>query len=234
MAMTDLKEHVELELAQRYATGALGDPEAAAFEEHLLTCQQCQDEVRLSVGIRRALRSSVVAAPRRRGGRVLAAAALAAAAAVLFVLPTFSNRELRSLGQVTTPPAYLDVGIRATPRSGDSLFTVAMSAYNAKRWNDATAGLRAALAAGVDTIPARFFLASASLMEGNPEEAASEYGLVIAAGRNAASYLDEARLFRARALLQLGRGRDALSELTSVQTSAAKSLADSVAKVIGR
>ena len=40
---------------ERYLTGKLPEPEAAAFESHYLTCLRCQEELRLAAAIREEL-----------------------------------------------------------------------------------------------------------------------------------------------------------------------------------
>jgi tetratricopeptide (TPR) repeat protein len=164
---------------------------------------------------------------------------LAAGFAAVALWPRGVDPNLAALGRVTDPPAYQGVSVRDARRLGDSLFANAMTAYVARRYDDAASGLRAALAAGVDTIPATFFMASAHLMGGHPREAAETYARLIAVGANASAYLPEAHYYRARALLQLGRGDDALKELSAVSRdsdrgAAAAALADSVTQVLRR
>jgi tetratricopeptide (TPR) repeat protein len=235
-----MTEHAELELAHRYAAGELDPSATAAFEEHLLVCERCQDEVRLSVGLRQVARETL-AVPSRRGRWFAAtAAALAAGIAAVILFPSRVDRNISALGSVTDPPAYVGVAVRAMPANGDSLFAEAMNAYVAKKYDVAASGLTAALAAGVDTIPAEFFRASAQLMSGRVREAADGYARVIDAGPRAAGYRDEARLYRARALLRLRRANEALTELVAIEGTnvaikrAAESLADSVSRVIKR
>jgi len=115
---------------------------------------------------------------------------------------------------------------------GDSLFALAMKAYDAHRYDAATTGLRTALAAGADSAPAEFFLGAALLMRDRHEAAAETFGRVIALGDT--PYLGEARLYRAKALLRRGGGAAALAELHAItpQSNAvgawARALADSV------
>jgi hypothetical protein len=237
--MTD--PHTELEVAQRYAAGLLDATDAATFEDHLLTCEQCQAEVRLTVGVRRLVRDTP-ATSRSRGTRwiVGAAALLAAGIAAVVILPSGVDRKLADLGRVTAPPVYLGMSVRSSPQRGDSLFAAAMTAYTDRRYDVAVSGLRAALAAGVDSIPTIFFMASAELMAGHPSDAAAAYARVVAAGPAASAYLPEAHLYRARALLRLGRGTEALSELAAVSrvdavnSARAAALADSVTQVMRR
>jgi tetratricopeptide (TPR) repeat protein len=237
--MTDL--HTELELAQPYAAGLLDPAATATFEEHLLLCEQCQTEVRLAVGLRQILRATPVSRPSRRTRWIVGASALLAAGLATFLLlPGGVNPKLAALGQVQEPPAYIGVSVRSLPQQGDSLFDAGMTAYVTRHYDAAVTGLRGALAAGVDTIPTNFFLASAELMAGRPSDAAADYGRVIAAGPAATAYLAEAHLYRARAFLQLGRATEALSELAAVErtdaliAARASALSDSLRTVMSR
>jgi hypothetical protein len=233
-------DHAELEVAQQYAAGKVDPAGAAAFEEHLLICEQCQTEVRLAVGLRRVIRAAPVR-PANRNRWVIGAGALLAAGIAAFITSTPRiDGAVAGLGRVADPPAYIGMNVRAAAEQSDSLFSAAMTAYVARRYRGAESGLRAALAAGVDSVPAEFFLASAQLMSGHAEAAASGYARVIAAGPAASAYLAEAHLYRARALLRRGRAAEALSELAAVSRSdtvnAAKAtaLADSVIRVLRR
>jgi tetratricopeptide (TPR) repeat protein len=233
--MTD--QHPQLEVAQQYAAGALDATASAAFEDHMIGCEICQAEVRLTVGVRRLARRAPASS--RNRWVVGATALLAAVIALFMIIPGNVDPRLVDLGRVTEPPAYVGMSVRSLPQHRDSLFASAMNAYVARRYDEAASGLRAALAAGVDTVPATFFMASSELMAGRPSEAAANFSRVIAAGELAAGYLPEAHLFRARALLQLGRGKEALSDLEAVSRddahgAAAAALAASVAQVIGR
>ena len=42
-------------VVERYVSGTLPEPEVAAFEEHMLLCERCQQAVHLAVGIRQTL-----------------------------------------------------------------------------------------------------------------------------------------------------------------------------------
>lgn len=234
------ESHAELEVAQRYAANQLTPQEAAAFEEHLLTCERCQSEALLSVALRRVARDTSATARRRMPWFATGAALLAAAVAAVLILPSGIERDLSDLGRLVNPPAYAGVSVRSSPARGDSLFASAMAAYNERRYDDAASGLRAALAAGTDSIPTMFFMASTDLMAGRPRGAAAAYGRVIAAGPAASPYLEEAHLYRAHALLQLGRATDAVADLEAVvrmdgpYRNAADALAARIAKVTRR
>ena len=247
-AMTEM--HAELETAQRYAAEQLSLAETRAFESHLLTCAQCQDEVRLGVGVREITRTQGRTANGghpaadtqrrtllRRAWGTGAGLLIAASVVGILLMSRGPDRELVALGRVSPPPEYRGSTVRALPRRGDSLFAAAMTAYGARDYVAAAVALRGAVAAGVDSVPATFWLASANLMSGDARAAEGGYARVIAAGRIASPYLAEAHLLRARALLQLGRGEDALAELALVEgerQGAAAALSDSVTRVLQR
>jgi tetratricopeptide (TPR) repeat protein len=226
----------ERALIERYVAGRLDRADAGALEEHYLFCARCRDDVRLAVAVRGAL-PSVQAGPLRTPRRfvrfgIAAALAAAAIAAVLLAGPRRSGSAFVPLGAVREPPIYLGIQVRATPHEADSLFAAAMSAYATGRYEDASAGLGAALAAGVDSAPAEFFRAASLLMRDRARDAAAAFRRVIALGDT--PYLVEARFYLAKALLRLGRGVEATEALRLAATDPgevgrqARALADSV------
>jgi tetratricopeptide (TPR) repeat protein len=228
---------------ERYVAGRLDPAEVEAFEAHYVTCPRCQEDLRLAAAVRRNLPLVAGAsAPRRRWPRpLLAGVGLAAAAglAALLLLPGDRvSPQLTSLGTVLEPPIYLGVPVRGTPSAADSLFDVAMGAYAGRSYAEAAEGLAAALDAGVDSVPALFFRASGLLMMDRPRDAAELYQRVVTLGES--PYRAEARLYRAKALLQLGRARDAVAELRQIAERPdevgrwANALADSVEALIRR
>jgi TolA-binding protein len=142
------------------------------------------------------------------------------------------SSDTAALGRVGTPPVYAGAPVRAAARPADSLFVASMASYAAGAYERAERGLRAALAAGVDTVPVEFFRGASLLMLGRPREATVAFEHVIAAGPSA--YVDEARYYRAKSLLAQGQHAAALIELRLLQRSpsdaaaAAGRLADSV------
>ena len=227
---------------ERYLAQKLTTEEQEAFEAHFLTCDRCQDSLRLGAGIRSALRT---APPRRLrrpvliwgGGLGLAAAA--GLAAVLLTTAKPAAEPLARLGELVQAPLYLGIPVRGgQPVAPDSLFDAAMQEYTGEQYGEAAEGLRAALAAGVDPAPAEFFLASSLLMTGKASEAASGYAKVIALGDT--PYLVEAHFYRAKALLRLGQAAAALAELRQaaglggVIGGYARALGDSVERVAPR
>lgn len=232
----------EQALAARYVARRLSRDEAEAYESHYVACPRCQEEVRLAVAVRRELRVPPGTERHRRrvawvwGGLGLAAAA--GLAAILLLRLRSPSAELVGLGGVLEPPVYLGVQVRGPSVHADSLFGVAMAAYGEKRYRDAILGLRAALAAGVDSVPAEFFLGASLLVERRSSDAAEAFRRVIAGGET--PYLVESRYYLAKSLLRQGRGREALEELRRLSSregivpAQGKALADSVEGVLRR
>jgi hypothetical protein len=228
----------KLGLPERYLAGRLSEAEAAEFESHYLTCSRCQEALRLGTAVRGAF------ADQRRPGRprvlvVVAGLGLAAAAvfAFLMIVPG-PDPAITGLGAVGQPPIYLGVPVRADEGAGDSAFAAAMRAYARESYEEAAAGLRAALELGVDRPPAEFFLGASLLMIDRPEDAAQAFGRVIELGDS--PYLAEARLYRAKALLRLGDAQHARQELERVDEpntvigNYARALADSIVEALRR
>ncbi len=100
------EEITDRALIEGYVAGRLGEAETEAFESHYLTCERCQNELRLALGIREALpevREAGLQAPAEpevsvisRRFKVGTAAALAAAAVLaglLLVRPSKLDEE---------------------------------------------------------------------------------------------------------------------------------------------
>ncbi|HLG04759.1 MAG TPA: hypothetical protein VI383_01290 [Gemmatimonadales bacterium] len=230
------------ELVERYTARVLPESDAIAFEEHYLTCRRCQESVRLAAGLGRAFAAPIVPrsrAIRRRWFWVGVPVGLAAAAAGILILGPNGDPALRDLGRVPQAPVYLGVAVRAgPPLSADSAFALAMEAYSSGRFAEATHRLRDAIAAGVDSAPAEFFLGASLLMDGKAAPAAEAFARVIALGDT--PYLLEARYYRSKSLLRLGRGRDALEESELARSPdtiigrAARALSDSIREALRR
>jgi len=223
--------------AERYAASRMTAAEAEAFEDHFVTCTECQSELRFASAILSGLPGATVVSrsvkPSRRawiwgGGGV----ALAAGLAALMILRSGPTGDLVALGGVREPPTYLGIPVRSVSAQ-DSLFEGAMDAYAQRRYSVAIGGLRAALA-GQDSVPAQFFLATSLLLDNRAREAIDEYGRVLARGDT--PYRAEARYYRAKALLRVGRAADARVELARLSPAdgivfdMGKALADSVAQ----
>ena len=232
-------------LAELYVAGRLPDAERVAFENHFVACAACQREIRLADAVRTAIRaphSATHRAPRHRRGHfrrwIGAGLALAAGLAAIAVLRTSISPTVAVLGGVLESPVYLGFSVRGAPGRADSIFDRAMTAYAARHYAEAAAGLRTALAAGQDSVLTEFFLGASLLLSDDARGAAATLGRVVAKGDT--PYRDEAQLYQAKALLRLGRGRDALDALARhtptdpVFAKILSALSDSVARVVGR
>jgi tetratricopeptide (TPR) repeat protein len=218
----------------------MGADEAAAFNAHYLTCAECQREIRFAIAVRAGLREATTRPERKARPTALwvgAGLALAAGLAAIVILRSPAPSALARLGEVREPPIYLGATVRGTPGRADSLFDSAMTAYGERRYAAAAAGLRSALEAGEDSVLTEFFLGASLLMANEPREAVASLSHVIAKGET--PYLAEAQYYSAKALLRLGRGREALSVLTQrtpsdpVLAAMVSALADSVRRALG-
>lgn len=203
-------------MAERYVAGSLSPEEAEAFEEHLLECESCREEVRLAETIREALLEDEPPARGELPAWLRIAAALAMVTSLVLVAIVLVPGDdvdpgLAELGRVVQAPVYLGTSVRAPEGRPDSLFADAMDVYVAEDYAVAVDGLRATLAAGGDEPPVHFFLGASLLMIDRPEEAAEAFAAVEAAGDS--PYLDEARFYRAKALLRQGDADAALDFL---------------------
>ncbi len=226
-------EAAEGQLAMRYLAGTLAAEQEDRFEEHLLGCARCQDELRFMAAAGEALRER----KRRRRSLWPAGMAVAAAAglvALLIVRPQ-AGQHLTKLGALDAPPIYLGMAVRSEDTRVDSLFDAAMQAYEANEYDEAVATFDAALAAGAERPPVEFFQAASLLMLNRAERAARTFGRVIGYGDT--PYLPEAHFYRAKARLRLGRAADAMADLRWLAAqdhelaSHARALADSVEAV---
>lgn len=223
-------------MPERYVAGALSEEDRAAFEEHFLLCEECQEDAMLAAAVRGGVTPE---SPRGRVPFARIGLALAAAAAVAFVFlrPGQVDPDVAALGAVDVPPVYLGVPVRTAASPGDSLFRVGMDAYQSGRYQAALDGLDTALAEGADPAPGEFFRGVSLLLLDRPEEAAA--ALLEAANIADSPYSPEARYYRAKALLRLGRSADALAELNAVGPTpsavaeAARTLAAQVEEMVG-
>jgi len=231
-------------LAEQYVAGRMPEAERIAFEDHFVTCAGCQREVRLADAVRTAVRdtgATIQSAPPRKRTHVSrwigagAGFAVAAGIAAIAIVQMRPSPRYAALGGVLEPPAYLGVAVRGTPGPADSIFERAMNEYSSRNYTTAATGLRAALAAGEDSVPTQFFLGASLLMSNDARGAAAMFERVIAKGDT--PYLDEAQLYEAKALLRLGRGSEARDVLArhepsdSVLAGIFSALSDSIARV---
>ncbi|NNM04165.1 MAG: hypothetical protein HKO65_03600, partial [Gemmatimonadetes bacterium] len=207
-------------LVERYVSDTLPEDELEPFEAHLIECRMCQDEVVQAVAVREGLgalgeegpgRESSTAEPmvQSRSRRKVTSpkvwvpvASAAVVAGLVFFGPDRVPEAISDLGRVGQPPIYLGVPVRQEAAAAESLFDTAMRSYMADEFFDAAVGLRQALDAGADPIPAQFFRGASLLMLDRPQEAAEAFGVIISLGRS--PYVAEAHYYRAKSLLRLG------------------------------
>ncbi len=242
----------EPELAERYVAGRMPDAERIAFEDHFVACAQCQSDLRFASAVRAGHAGAGAAS---RGGELAlvdgstggrrrvawwAGTALAAgiAAVAIIIAHAAPSPAFVALGDPGDAPVYLGIAVRSSVGRGEAIFEAAMKAYAEGRYAAANQGLQEALTAGEDSIPAEFFIGASYLFSGNANGAADAFARVIAKGDS--PYADESQLYRAKALLRLGRGNDALAVLTAhapadpAMAARLSALADSVKRAGAR
>ena len=202
--------NTEDETVGRYVAGTITGGELAAFEQHLIACEPCRNEVRLATVLRAELATHRPAAHRQRAW--LAGLGVACAAAgVVVAIAIQSPSPIRHFGAVTTAPPYQGVAVRNETASGDVAFGIAMTSYQKGSFVDATRALRHARSAGADSVTSTFFLAASLLLTGHAREAAEEFRRVARMGPT--PYEGESHFYRGKALLQLGEPDAAALEL---------------------
>lgn len=219
----------------RYVAGIAPAHEGMAFENHYIECADCLHAVSLGAAVRDQLKRK--RAPHKRR---LAWIGLAAAAALTGVVAVGGIRTMRlqALGALDAAPAYEGIPVRATESNVEAQFDAAMEAYRDGRYREAANGLEAAIRAGIDPVPAEFFLGTSLLELGQAAAAASSYRRVIAQGES--PYLQEAHYYLAKSLLRLSRSRDALEHLREAAKAEgvlggnARALIESIQKVTGK
>ncbi len=232
--MTEERSHQfihEAELAERYVAGRMPDAERVAFEDHFVVCGECQRDVRFAGAVRAELAASAgrraaateVAAmtsasaagrAQRRSWRAAAAIATGIAAGIaVMIIRTAPPSAIIALGAVAEAPAYAGIAVRSEAGHGETAFESAMQEYAAGHYAASGQGLRVALAAGEDSVPTEFFIGASFLLAGDSRSAAAAFARVVAKGDS--PYRDEARWYQAKALLRLGRAKEALSALTA-------------------
>ncbi len=219
--------NTEDETAGRYVARTLGVAETDAFEQHLLLCESCRNEVRLASAIR-----SEIGVQSRGINPWVVGTGLAFAASLAIFVARPNTDSLSALGRVASAPVYDGVPVRATTSATDSLFGVAMGFYQQGAYAESSEQFEAARAAGADSVVTTFFLGVSNLMAGKSAAAANE--LQRSTGMSRSAYSQESHFYLAKAFLQLGQREEALRELGMAidiegpVTAPAKLLADSI------
>jgi TolA-binding protein len=216
-------EHPESDAAQRYVAGTLPDREIAAFEQHLLGCAECREEVQSGAAISAALRSTPATARAAKLRLPWVAASLAAAAVI--VVAMWPRDSLRQLARLDTPPRFERLAVRSAATPTDALVDSAMDAYAAGDYAAARERF-ASLPDGTGGSGAQFFYGAAALADGEPAVARAPLQRVAADSTSA--YAPRARVLLAKALIGIGRADSALAVLAASSDPSARALADSI------
>jgi len=231
-------------IAERYLLGTLAEAEQEAFEEHLIACTACFEQVTALCALKAELersREQIVAEsavrprPWHRPWVFAVAASVLAVAAGLGVWmmraqPASGPRaELAELAQFE-PPAYAPVRLRGSEGEAAGRFREAMELYAVGDWRGALPGLRAAAGLNPDAPHIAFYLGACALLVGETDEAITELERTAALGDT--PFLEEALFYLAKAHLQAGdvtAARDALVKvilLNGDRSQEAQSLID--------
>jgi tetratricopeptide (TPR) repeat protein len=215
------------DLAERYLLGRLDGPEQEAFEDHLVACADCSDELAGLSALQEELASSrdrIVAeaaassrAPRRTW-LLAAAAAIAALAAGLglWVRLEPTSPPASTLAELAAfePPAYAPARLRDIEDDAARSFDEAMARYSAGDYGSAINGLEQAAALDPDSAQISFYLGASSLLAGRTSDGIRALEHTVELGNS--PYLEEALLLLAKAHLRSGGLRRARSELVRV------------------
>lgn len=227
----DCRDAFPDELVERYVRGRLDEAAMESFEEHYFGCRECLARLETLQALPTAL--SDRAGPALSSGRSfrhrrlpvwlgVAAGLVALAAAWLGLRLGGAKPGERAEAPSTltvpalvewariTPPRYEVPSFRGYfPESPE--FEVAMDRYRRSDYAGALAGLEQVVRGNPDDAAALFFLGACDLLTDRSSKGMRRLEEVIALGESA--YLEEARLYLARALVREGRLDEAASEL---------------------
>lgn len=237
----DCPDAVPEELVESYVLGRLGEAASEAFEDHYFDCHACLARLEtlsaLPTALRRrarpAARPQRAAIPRRwlpAGAGVAASLAALATAWLGFRLVTERPRERASTPSTLaesppsvhatgprlaewariTPPPFRPPSLRG-PNGESPEFRTAMEHYAQSDYARAMAGLEQAVRLRPGDAAARFFLGACHLLTSRITEGIGRLEETIALGES--PYLEEARLYLAKALVRQGRLDEAAAQL---------------------
>lgn len=230
----DCRDAFPDELVERYVRGRLDEAAMESFEEHYFGCRECLARLETLQALPTALLDRAWEAPssarplrhRRLPVWLGVAAGLAALAAAWLGLrlggakpgeraeapSTLAVPALVEWARVT-PPRYEVPSFRGfLPESPE--FEAAMDRYRRSDYEGALAGLEQVVRGNPDDAAALFFLGACDLLTDQSSEGMRRLEEVIALGES--PYLEEARLYLAKALVGEGRLDEAASELEKV------------------
>jgi tetratricopeptide (TPR) repeat protein len=213
-------------IAERYLLGELAEAEQEAFEEHLVACAACFEEMTELCALKAELERSrerivAEAASRPSAWRwpwVLALAAVMVVAAGLGIWMRFQpmselRPELAELARFD-PPAYSAVRLRGKEDDAARRFREAMEFYSRGDWQGTLPGLRAAAALDPEAPHIAFYLGACALLAGETGEAIAELERTIGLGDT--PVLEDARFLVAKAHVRVGDIAAARDELVNV------------------
>jgi tetratricopeptide (TPR) repeat protein len=213
-------------IAERYLRRELAEAEQEAFEEHLVACAGCADELAALCALKAEFersRGQIVAEAARRPSPwrrpwALALAAVVVVAAGLGIWMRFQQMselrpELAELARFD-PPAYSAVRLRGSEDEAARRFREAMELYATGDWRGALPGLRAAAALDPEAPHLAFYLGACALLAGETDDAINELGRTTDLGDT--PFLEVALFYLAKAHLQAGDVDAARGELVKV------------------
>lgn len=239
--MLECRDAVPDEQVERYARGRLDEAAMEAFEDHYFGCPACLARLEtlqaLPLALRRRAAHGRGVALRRRGlpvwvGVAASLAALATAWLGLRLATGGPGDQARTPSSLAVSPSPVPTSVqgllewaRITPprfqapslrgfRSESSEFEAAMDHYTRSDYAGAIAGLEQAVRRSPDDAAALFFLGASHLLSGRMPAGIVRLEEVVDLGES--PYLEEARLYLAKALVHEGRLDDATAELQKV------------------
>ena len=214
-------------IAERYLLGELAEAEQETFEEHLVACTTCCEELAGLCALKAELersRKQIVAeagarpSPWRRPWLLAAAAAVLAVAAGFGVWMRFQPASSRTpeLAELAAfePPTYAPVRLRGSEDDAARRFREAMELYSRGDWRGALPGLRAAAALDPEAPHIAFYLGACALLAGETHEAINQLQRTVDLGDT--PFLEESLYYLAKAQVRAGNiiaARDALGKL---------------------
>jgi hypothetical protein len=213
------------ELAEQYILGRMSENERLAYEDHYFACATCFGQLRQLQRLEAELRRLPAEVPRKQTGwpvwgAIAAGLLLAVGVGWQLVKPerpaaapvaksVVAGPNLELLARLE-PPVWRDNVVRGLPGAEDAAFRAAMKLYAAGDYKAAWDGLEP-----LAKLPAAAFYGGICELElGQTAEAAARLAGVIGLGDT--PWLEQARFFRAKALLKAGDVAGASAELKSV------------------
>jgi len=217
-------------LIERYLQGTLDSQLRDEFEDHYFACESCHAQLQTAQAILPVLAQIPPPAAPRKPWSKLPWVGMAAAAAITVVFLSSPRQSPPPTPVATTlPPAapalpaalllseiqpapYAPTLFRDGANSPGPAFAAAMRLYQDRQWEKAAQALTADAQQSPPNPAALHFAGISQLLAGHPEAALGALDRVIALGENS-PFEEEARFYRAQALLLRNRRPEARQEL---------------------